>query len=56
MSSSSDAAAAPVYYEKGSVELAVETPVMMKRLEKVRGGVFLSVTASNASFSPVIQY
>lgn len=23
------------YYEKGSVELAVETPVMMKRLEKV---------------------
>jgi len=29
-------ASAPVYYEKGSVELAVETPVMLKRLEKVR--------------------
>lgn len=28
--------APPVYYEKGSVELAVETPVMMKRLEKRR--------------------
>ncbi|CAB9514853.1 phosphofructo-2-kinase/fructose-2,6-bisphosphatase [Seminavis robusta] len=26
----------PTYYEKGSVELAVETPVMMKRLEKRR--------------------
>ena len=25
----------PVYYDKGSCELAVETPVMMKRLEKV---------------------
>ena len=39
-STSSDAgaaaAAAPIYYTKGSVELAVETPVMMKRLEKVR--------------------
>jgi len=27
---------APTYYEKGSVELAVETPVMAKRLEKRR--------------------
>ena len=33
----------PVYYEKGSCELAVETPVMMKRLEKVSSLVHVSM-------------